>query len=419
MDYVPAFNRYPPVVVQAFGRIERARGAIESAELLPAQEDVLRRDAQVGSIHYSNLIEGNELSRLEALRALEHELVPNDRAKLELVNYAAAMDFVTAAHENGQVEYSAAFLKGLHGVLTRGLGRAQSRFAPRHEGEWRDGVVAVGDALAVYHVAPDPSDVPALMDARLAWLERQRDNPEYPAPILAGVAHFEVAEVHPFADYNGRTARLFAMAVMYREGFLVRPLFSPERYYADDRDAYQEALRAIKTTRTLNGWLAYFIEGLAVEFERIAAKVRDLNALTRSLQLPVQLTAAQERAIAAMTVDGRHMLTIREYAELAGVSGTTASRELNALARAGVLRARGTTRNRHFVLATRRPTAGGRPKTWSEERIQRELAALADQLGRWPAYADFERARQLPLYAAMKRTGGHDRWGPEVGYASK
>ena len=47
MDYVPAFNRYPPVVVQAFGRIERARGAIESAELLPAQEDVLRRDAQV------------------------------------------------------------------------------------------------------------------------------------------------------------------------------------------------------------------------------------------------------------------------------------------------------------------------------------------------------------------------------------
>ena len=107
------------------------------------------------------------------------------------------------------------------------------------------------------------------------------------------------------------------------------------------------------------------------------------------------------------------------YAELAGVSGTTASRELNALARAGVLRARGTTRNRHFVLATRRPTAGGRPKTWSEERIQRELAALADQLGRWPAYADFERARQLPLYAAMKRTGGHDRWGPEVGYASK
>src|SRR5438034_574205 len=320
MTYIPAFERYPPAILRAFGRIERARGSIEAAFLLPAQEEILRRDAKVGSIHYSNLIEGNELSRLEALRAVEHELPPDDRAKLELVNYVAALDFIGGVYREGTIEYSSDFLKRLHGILTKGLGREDSRFKRRHEGEWRDGVVAVGDAIAVFHVAPDPDEVPALMDDRMEWLERKRDNADYPAPILAGVAHFEVSEVHPFADYNGRAARLLAIAVLRREEFVERPLFSLERYYAEDRDAYLAALRAIKETRHLDEWLTYYVTGLAVEFERLAAKVRDLNAVTQALPLPLQLSALQERAIAALTVDGRQALTLGEFAELASTS---------------------------------------------------------------------------------------------------
>lgn len=417
IDYLPAFSRYPPAIVQALGRFERARGAIESAAILPAQEEILRRDALVGSIHYSNAIEGNELSRLEALRAVERVLDPDDRAKLELVNYVAALDFVADSHGKGQIRYSPAFLKRLHQVMTRGLGREDAQFKPRHEGEWRDGVVAVGDALRVYHVAPDPTDVPPLMEARLDWLERRRENPDYPAPILAGVAHFEVAEVHPFADYNGRLARLFATAVLYREGVSSRPLFSPERYYAEDKDAYYAALRAIKQTRHLDEWLTYFVGGLAVEFERVADKVRELNALTHALPLPLQLSLGQERAVAALTVDGRRDLTIAEYAELAGVSARTASRELNALADAGVLRALGATRDRRFVLSVKRsPAGGGRPRTWSDASIARELRLLIEEIGRWPSYRDFEKARKLPLYAVMSRTGGAERWSGELGY---
>ncbi len=83
MAYYPSFRRYTPEVTAAFGRIERARGAIEAALILPAQEDVLRLDATAGSVHYSNVIEGNELSQLEALRAVERELVPSDKAKLD------------------------------------------------------------------------------------------------------------------------------------------------------------------------------------------------------------------------------------------------------------------------------------------------------------------------------------------------
>jgi Fic family protein len=252
------------------------------------------------------------------------------------------------------------------------------------------------------------------MVSRLQWLEHKRDHAEYPTPILAGVGHFEIVEVHPFADYNGRVARLFATAIFYREGFLSRSLFSPERYYAEDKDAYYAALRAIKRTHNLNDWHAYYVNGLAVEFERVAEKVKSLAAVTRALPLPLQLTAAQDRAIAMLTTERRRDITVSELADAADVSARTASRDLNDLVAAGVFRVHGTTRDRRFRLAAKGSSSGGRPRTWSDQRIEEELRILVGELGRWPTHRDFQRANQLPLYAAMQRTGGSDEWAKRI-----
>jgi Fic family protein len=415
MDYIPAFDRYPAAIMTAFGRIERARGTIEAAAILPAQEEILRLDARAGSVHYSNVMEGNELPRVQALRAVEHELVPDDKAKLELVNYVAALDFIVEAKRTNSIEYTPEFLKRVHGVLTEGLGREDTRFEPHHEGEWRDGEVVVQDGLRIYHTAPVQAEVEPLMAARMDWLERRRQNDQFPTPILAGVAHFEIAEVHPFADYNGRAARLFATAIFYREGFLSRPLFSPERYYAEDKPAYYDALRAIKRTRNLTEWLTYFVEGLASEFERVSEKVRSLAAVTRELGLPFQLTSSQEQAIAMLTTEDRRALTVAEFAERAEIGVRTASRDLNNLVGVGVLRASGKTRDRVFRLASTSHASGGRPRIWTEDRVERELTDLVNQIGRWPSYRDFEERRLLPLYAATQRTGGAPRWAEALG----
>ena len=126
--------------------------------------------------------------------------------RINPVNYVAALDWLDERHRNGTIQYRPEFLKELHVVLTHGLGRPDDRFKPHHESEWRDGEVRV--------VARRQKEVARLMLDRLEWLEDRRSNPEYFGPIIAGLAHFEVAEVHPFADYNGRTARLFAVAAV-------------------------------------------------------------------------------------------------------------------------------------------------------------------------------------------------------------
>jgi Fic family protein len=422
-DFVPPFRRYDPAVVDAIGRIERARGIIDSAQVLPAQEDILRRDALVGSVHFSNLIEGNELPLIEALRAVDEELAPTDKSKLELVNYVEALKLIERRQQAGAIAYTPDFLKELHGVMTKGLGRPSSDgrgFQPHHEGEWRDGQVIVGDALAIYHMPPSKDDVPSLMEARLDWLERKRTSDEYPVPIIAAVAHFEVAEVHPFADYNGRAARLFETAIFFRENFIARRLFSPERFYAENRDAYFAALRTYQRTHNLNDWLPYYVQGLAQEFERVAERVQQLNRVTESLPQPIQLTPVQEQAVADLTTGAKAEIRIGAFATETGIGRDRVSDDLNELANLGILRAEGTTRNRVFKLRRPRATAGtrttGRPQTWDETRIRAELAALVAEVGGWPARKDFDKAGKIGLYVAMSRYGGVRRWRREFGY---
>jgi len=70
------------------------------------------------------------------------------RAKIELVNYVAALDLIDEHLDTGTLDLTPAFLKELHGTATNGLGRDDDpHFKPHHVGEWRDGAAAVVDRL--------------------------------------------------------------------------------------------------------------------------------------------------------------------------------------------------------------------------------------------------------------------------------
>lgn len=134
------YKRFTPEVTDLLMRIPNALGSIRGARVLPAVADQLRASARAGTVHYSNLIEGNELPFVEAERAARGELPADTKAKIELVDYVAALDLIDDRLASGGIEMTSEFLKELHGVTTKGLGRPESRhFKPHHEGEWRDG----------------------------------------------------------------------------------------------------------------------------------------------------------------------------------------------------------------------------------------------------------------------------------------
>ncbi len=404
-------------------RISAALGTIQGARVLPAVADQLRASARVGTVHFSNLIEGNQLPVIEAERAARGELAPDSRAKIELVNYVAALDLIDRRIDARDLELTPGFLLELHGTATRGLGRDDDpHFKPHHQGEWRDGKAVVFDHLAgkVMHEGPPKDEVKPRMIGLFDWLNRRLDAGDPPF-VLAGVAHYAITDVHPFADGNGRTARLFQAALLMHANVLPGRMFSFERYYAEDRPAYYAALRSVRE-RTLNmeHWLDYFLRGLAEEYERVAATVVDLSSLMPGGAAALRLSAGQERALTALRLQGRREFTRREYEDAAKVGRSTAGQDLSDLVRHGLLGTRGRGPSTRYVFSAavapkHRSTRPGRPPKWTDAVIEAELREFLKGRATWPTPSEFRSAGQGALYAAATKAGGVARWRRIVG----
>jgi len=414
------YRRYTPEMLDPLLRISEALGAIRGARVLPAIADQLRASAKAGTVHFSNLIEGNELPFVEAERAARRELDADTRAKIELVNYVDALDLIDDRLAAGRMELTPEFLKELHGTAMRALGREDDpHFKPHHEGEWRDGMAVVVDRITgqVMFEAPPKDEVPGRVEGMFEWLDRKLAPGAEQPFVLAGVMHYGITDVHPFADGNGRAARLFQTALLMKTDVLPGRMFSFEGYYAGDRNAYYEALRSVRrNTLNMESWLEYFLRGLAEEYERIAGTVADLGSLMSAAgSAPLRLTAGQQRALTRLRIEGRREFDRRAYERAAGVGRTAAIEDLKELIRHGVLVTRGSASATRYMFPTSvKPPHGGkgpgRPTKWNETLIEREMRTFLTDRSAWPSPREFRSASLGDLYAAASRNGGIARW---------
>lgn len=415
------FRRYAPAATDALTRIAAARAHLDAAEIRPAAEDELRASALAETVHFSTLIEGNELPIVEAERAARGDLDPDTKAKVELVNYVDALRFLDGMAEKGRLEITPDFLLALHARAMRGLGiKGSGHFELRHEGAWRDGVAVVRDRATgkVMHEGPPAGEVADRMAGLCEWIAAREERlVEFPPPVIAGVAHYAITDIHPFADGNGRVARLATAAILMRLGFVESRLFSFERYYAINREAYYAALRSVRAqTLSMNAWLEYFLRGLAEEYERVAAKIRELEALGLGTGAPFQLSASQERGLVQINLSGLAEFRRVDYERLAEVGRSKANRDLGRLEDAKLIVRRGKSAAvRYRLRGQAREENRGRRREWTDERIERQLKELCRGRTNWPSVEDFRRAGKMPLYEAVRRHGGSSFWAKKAG----
>jgi len=416
-----SFRRYTPPATDALTRIAAARAHVDASDIRPAAEDELRVSALAETVHFSTLIEGNELPIVEAERAARGDLDPDTKAKVELVNYVDALRFLDDLAGKGQIGITPDFLLTLHGKTTQGLGSEDSaHFKPRHEGAWRDGVALVIDRATnrIMHEGPPANEVAGRVAGLCAWIaEREQRLIEFPPPVIAGVAHYAITDIHPFADGNGRVARLLTAAILMRLGFMERRLFSLEKYYAVNREAYYAALRSVRAqTLSMNDWLEYFLRGLAEEYERVAARVRELEDLGLRASAPFQLTPSQERGLVQINLNDLTEFRRVDYERLAEVNRSKANRDLKSLTDAKLIARRGKSSAARYRLRVPAQQSGrGRRREWTDERIEGQLKELCAGRDDWPTVADFRLAGKMPLYEAVRRHGGRRHWAKRVG----
>jgi Fic family protein len=91
-------------------------------------------------------------------------------------------------------------------------------------------------------VPPEAKTVPGLMADLMAWINQQLHEGDLPVPLIAALAHYQFATIHPYYDGNGRTARLLANLILHKAGYGLKGIYSLDEYYARNLAGYYEAL---------------------------------------------------------------------------------------------------------------------------------------------------------------------------------
>ena len=281
---------FTPAIVRDLMDIEAARQAVQLTVLPPQVAEALRQQARLRSTHYTTRIEGNRLTLAEAEQAVmaERRFPGRERDVHEVQNYYRALQQIEAWADQ-QAPLTELLIRRLHALIFSG---PRARPTP-----YRDGQNVIHDAAsgAIVYMPPEASDVPDLMKELVAWLAQAREE-NLPAPLIAGLVHYQFVTIHPFYDGNGRTARGLATLILYQTGYDLGRFYSLEEVYAQDLAAYYAALQTHphhnyyegRAEADLTGWLTYFIRSMAQVFGRVAGEVR-AQAATPSVPEPPEL----------------------------------------------------------------------------------------------------------------------------------
>ncbi len=266
-------------ILNNISRIITEREVIERSKLIPKWELSLKKEARLHNAHSSTSIEGNRLT-LEQVKALSEnkEIIASTKDKQEVLNYLRALDAIPK-YANKELMNTKLFLR-IHGTIAKGVLKRD-----KDCGVFRDRQVFVGKRIfdgtqfkeVVEYMPPDTKDVPRLVEEFLAWLNSKKAKDINPV-ILAGIAHYEVAKIHPFIDGNGRVARLLATLILYKSGFDHRRFFALDDYYDEDRLAYYAALKTVQENKgDITKWLEYFTEGIVYSVSKVKDVIRKLG----------------------------------------------------------------------------------------------------------------------------------------------
>lgn len=302
--------------------IEAAKAVVEQTPLPPTTEAELRRRARIRSTHYSTRIEGNRLTLEEAAQVIDgaHTFQGRERDVAEVRHYWEALARVETWASQGK-PLTETMIQRLHALVMRG---SRTRPTP-----YRDGQNVIRDAASggIVFMPPEAKDVPALMGGFVGWVQ-EAEKEGIPAPIIAGLAHYQFVTVHPYFDGNGRTARLLATFILQRQGYGLNGYFSLEEHHARDLERYYGALVTHqhhnyyegRADADLTPWLAYFTELLAGVF--VLAQEEALSLARQPL--PTEPEAVRELDRRARLVLGRFTrsdhITTSEVAQILGLS---------------------------------------------------------------------------------------------------
>jgi len=226
------------------GSILRALGEHRGEQELFSQQvpealETLRTVALVESTESSNRLEGVIAAPDRIRDVVLRDAAPADRSEQEIAGYRDALALI---HDSApHMPFSLNVIQQLHAMLYR--------YQPGTGGRWKatqNDIVERGRDGSITRVRfrpVSPVATPGAMEDLITQWNLAHDRQREPL-LMIPLAVLDFLCIHPFADGNGRTARLLTLLLLYRSGYTVGRYISLERVIEDSRDTYYEALEA-------------------------------------------------------------------------------------------------------------------------------------------------------------------------------
>jgi Fic family protein len=323
-------------------RVSEIKSLVARAPILPRQELKLRRQAMLRMIHSSTSIEGNVLNRYEVEKVLAGEKVDAPKRDIsEVKNYRDAVYFISKFSQEKR-KITVKTILEIHRLVSKDILEKEKC------GHFRKRKVFVvsrrgNKIVKVSYTGPKAKQVPELVKGLTDWLDKA--DKENICPIIAAAfAHSEIAAIHPFADGNGRTARLLATLILYQRGYDFRKLFALEDFYNQDRPSYYKAIHLGKNYQErlkndLTNWLEYFAKGLASEMDNVKENIIPLSLdakMRKKINGPVYLNKNQIKIVDFMMTMGK--FNRKDVEDILNVSSATAKRSIQSLVKTRLIR---------------------------------------------------------------------------------
>lgn len=318
--------------------IEAIRDQVIAIPLTPTVLTSLRESARIYTTHYSTMIEGNRLNPEEIEEVLTHKghFPGRERDEAEVKGYYAALQAVEewSAQEKSLTEKS---IQTIHAFV---MAAGSTRVKPTPYRTAQNAIYAARRVLI--YLPPEPSYVPALMEQFVAWVE---ENNKLPVPLVAAIAHYQYATIHPYYDGNGRTARLLTTFLLHRGGYDLKGLYSLEEYYARNLGAYYDAItigpshnyHEGRAEADITPWIDYFIEGMAYAFEQVLKQMLKENAPnSQDISSLIKKLNPQQRKIVTL-FQNADTITTQDISTLFGFKQHTSTQLCKEMVEAGFL----------------------------------------------------------------------------------
>jgi Fic family protein len=338
-----------PTEMEVLQKINAMRQSLKYSISTPGRwYGVLRRATFARNIRHSNSIEGINVTRDDAMAAIEDDepLTAEKKEWLATLGYRNAMTYVLQLAGDPHFSYSEGLIRSLHFIMMQ-------HELDKHPGRYRSGVIYVYDQKKQKNVyeEPDAELVPRLMGELVDSLN---ERPGIPVMIRAALGHLNLVMIHPFSDGNGRMARCLQTLILAREQIIEPPFCSVEEYLGRFTEEYYDVLAdagkgSFHPENDSRTWIRFNLVAHYRQAAWLLQRSRITQRVWNEVEALLRRKKVNERALPAL-VDAAFGYRIRRshYTNSAEVSEQVASVELRMLVDLGLLMAEGETRGRIY-----------------------------------------------------------------------